>query len=80
MASLSPTEDTEVLPGLLSAAELAAYLGVPVSTLYFWRERGRGPRGFKVGKELRYRATDVADWLEQKATREDAGSEERPSE
>ena len=55
------------LPELLSVRELASYLGVPVSTLYLWRSRGRGPGGFRMGKQLRYRATDVGAWLEQQA-------------
>jgi excisionase family DNA binding protein len=57
--------DTDGLPELLGIPELAAYLGVPVSTLYVWRQRGEGPPGFKVGKRVRYRASDVVAWLEQ---------------
>jgi predicted DNA-binding transcriptional regulator AlpA len=52
------------LPDLLSASELAAYLGVPVSTLYYWRGKGGGPKGFKLGKRVVYRAADVATWLD----------------
>ena len=54
----------DALPEILSVAELAAYLGVPVSTIYFWRGRGEGPPGFKVGRQVRYRADDVSLWLE----------------
>ncbi|MGH8936884.1 MAG: DNA-binding protein [Acidimicrobiia bacterium] len=28
---------------------------MPAATLYQWRYRGEGPRGFRVGKHLRYR-------------------------
>lgn len=53
------------LPDLLSVTELAEYLGVPVSTIHYWRGKELGPLGFKVGKQLRYRAADVAKWLEE---------------
>jgi excisionase family DNA binding protein len=62
MAPDSATED-RALPDLMSIAELADYLGVPVSTVYLWRSRGEGPSGFKIGKRVRYRAADVVKWL-----------------
>lgn len=57
------------LPEILSVTELAAYLNVPVSTIYFWRGRSEGPPGFKVGKRLCFRTDDIALWLEQKRNR-----------
>ena len=54
---------SKALPELLSASDLAEYLGVPVSTIHYWRARRQGPRGFKVGKRLVFRAQDVASWL-----------------
>ncbi len=51
------------LDHLLGAEDLAAYLDVPVTTLYAWRCRGEGPPGFRVGKHLRYRKTDVGEWI-----------------
>jgi len=59
---------TSDLPDLLSAVELAQYLGVPVSTIHFWRGKGKGPPGFKVGKSLRFRAVDVNRWLAERST------------
>ncbi len=49
---------------LLTTAQLAAYLQVPVATIHQWRYRGEGPRGAKVGKHLRWRRADVDAWLE----------------
>ncbi len=49
---------------LLTVKELADYLGVPVATIYAWRCRGEGPPGFRVGKHVRYRWADVAEWIE----------------
>lgn len=51
---------------------LAALLGVPVRTVYAWRHRGEGPRGYKVGRHVRYRVEDVEAWLEDRADREPA--------
>jgi len=54
------------LDRLLSIGELAEYLGVPVATLYAWRYRGEGPPGFRVGRHLRYRWSDVQAWIERR--------------
>ena len=48
---------------LLSARELAEYLGRPLATIYSWSYRGEGPPGIKTGRELRYRESDVERWL-----------------
>ncbi|MCI2422758.1 helix-turn-helix domain-containing protein [Saccharopolyspora sp. K220] len=52
---------------LLSANEVAEYLGVPLRTLYHWRRLDEGPRAYRVGKRLRFRLADVDAWLEQRA-------------
>lgn len=49
---------------LLSPAELADYLGIPVQTIYQWRHRGEGPPGYRVGRHVRYRWTHIVSWLE----------------
>jgi excisionase family DNA binding protein len=48
---------------LLSPSDLAAYLRVPLQTVYGWRCRGGGPRGYRIGKHVRYRQVDVEEWL-----------------
>jgi predicted DNA-binding transcriptional regulator AlpA len=48
---------------LFTPRELSVYLEIPVATLYAWRYRGQGPRCFRVGKHLRYRRSDVTDWI-----------------
>ncbi|MFD7119625.1 helix-turn-helix transcriptional regulator [Streptomyces sp. NPDC059922] len=48
---------------LATPAEVAAYLGVPVKTLYQWKYRGIGPNVHKVGRHLRYRWPEVDAWL-----------------
>ena len=52
------------LDPLLSAHELANYLEIPLATLYAWRYRREGPPGFRVGRHLRYRRSDVDVWIE----------------
>lgn len=59
-----------VRPGLkmLTLQETAELLSVAPATLYAWRHRGLGPRGFRIeGGLVRYRLADVESWLEQQA-------------
>ena len=53
----------ETLDRLLTTQQLADYLGVPVATLYAWRHEGAGPPGFRVGKHVRYRSSDIEQWI-----------------
>ena len=55
----------ESLEPLLTVQELATYLGVPVATIYGWRYRREGPTGFRIGRHLRFRRSDVEDWITQ---------------
>jgi excisionase family DNA binding protein len=52
---------------LMSAEELADFLGVPLNTVYVWNHRRQGPRAHKVGRYLRYRWPEVETWLEAQA-------------
>jgi len=47
----------------LSLPELAARLGVTPQTIYDLRSQGRGPRGVRVGRQLRFRVSEVDAWL-----------------
>jgi len=51
------------LDPVVTLSQLAAQLGVSVQTLYDLRSQGRGPRGFRVGRELRFRVSEVDSWL-----------------
>lgn len=55
---------------LLSVEELAEYLEVPVKTIYTWRHRNKGPKGFRVGKYLRFRWCDVQTWVAERVADE----------
>lgn len=49
---------------LMSVADVADYLGVPVRTIYSWRARSIGPVGIRVGRHIKYRRESVEDFLE----------------
>lgn len=51
----------------LSLEEIADELGVPVRTIYAWRTRSLGPRGYKIGKHIRVKRADLDAWLELQA-------------
>ncbi|WP_139417251.1 helix-turn-helix transcriptional regulator [Agromyces laixinhei] len=52
------------LEPVLTTCELAEYLGVQVQAIYDLRAHGRGPSGIRVGREIRFRVSDVLGWLE----------------
>jgi excisionase family DNA binding protein len=54
---------------LLTVAEVAKWLGISPHTLRYWRHVHRGPLSLSVGGAVRYRASDVEEWLEQGAKR-----------
>lgn len=49
---------------IVSVEEVARRLDIPKTTLYGWRYKNKGPRGHRVGKHLRYRWSDVLEWLD----------------
>jgi excisionase family DNA binding protein len=48
---------------LWTVDDVAAFLGVPVGTLYQWRHRRTGPRAAKLGRHLRYDPAEVRAWV-----------------
>jgi len=58
------------LSEMLTSREVAAYLRVPLSTIYLWHKAGGGPRRIKVGKHVRYLRADLEAWLERHAVSE----------
>jgi excisionase family DNA binding protein len=48
---------------LWTVEETAAFLRVPVATLHKWRHLGKGPRGHRVGKYVRFDAAEVRRWV-----------------
>lgn len=52
------------LDPLLSVDELSEYLGVPVRTIYDWRQTGHGPTGIRIGRHLKFAVSDVLAWID----------------
>jgi excisionase family DNA binding protein len=50
----------------MTVEDLAEYLGLPVATIYKQRSEGTGPPGYRVGKFVRWRRSEVDAWLETK--------------
>ncbi|PBC98949.1 helix-turn-helix protein [Streptomyces sp. Ag82_O1-15] len=49
----------------LTPDDLVELFDLPsVETVYQWRRKRVGPRGFRVGRHLRYDPDDVRTWVE----------------
>jgi excisionase family DNA binding protein len=59
----SPAIDDWGLEPLMDVHELAAYLGIPISTVYDWRVHGKGPTAYRFGKHLKFAISDVRAWI-----------------
>jgi hypothetical protein len=63
-SSAGPSTTTRLpVEALWVPEEVAAFLRVPVRTLYQWRWRGEGPPVRKVGRHLRYDPGEVRAWF-----------------
>ncbi len=54
----SPADDE-----LLTLTEVAAIVRAPIATLRYWRHLGTGPRSFRLGRRVVYRASDLQTWI-----------------
>lgn len=57
--------DNEMNSELMNTAELGQRLSKSPAALANWRYLGLGPKFVKVGKAVRYRVSDVEEWLDQ---------------
>jgi DNA-binding transcriptional MerR regulator len=48
---------------LWGVQDVAGYLGVPIKTLYQWRQQSYGPKSRRVGRYVRYDPDDVINWF-----------------
>jgi hypothetical protein len=67
--TLPPRRTVKALD-LITTEELAAQVHVSPNTVRYWRYIGTGPRGFKAGKRVFYRQSDIEAWLEQQYAKE----------
>jgi excisionase family DNA binding protein len=63
---------------LLTAAELAERLALSTSTVLDWFEAGRLP-GFKLGRVVRFRESEVLEWLEEQRVGPRVEASSRPA-
>ena len=47
----------------LNTQDLAVLLKTTTNAVHILRHRGRGPKGFRRGRNVLYRRTDVEAWL-----------------
>jgi predicted DNA-binding transcriptional regulator AlpA len=47
----------------LAESDAAARLGLKVATLRAWRHQGRGPAFVRLGRAIRYLASDIDEFL-----------------
>lgn len=73
MTEINKVNDRPGHEPLWGVEEVSTYLGVPIRTLYQWRTKNYGPPGERVGRHLRYRASDVVAWFEDLAAERERG-------
>ncbi len=66
--TLSATSFTETIPNdpdaLLTENQAVLLLNLSARTLQSWRLRGGGPKFVKAGRAVRYRRSDLLDWID----------------
>ena len=53
------------IPKMVSPKELSELIGINVHTLANWRQKGQGPRSFRLCGSVKYVLQDVAAWIEE---------------
>ena len=53
----------------ITTAELSEMIGIPESTLRFYRARRIGPRSYKLGRKTVYDLADVREWMRARKAR-----------
>lgn len=61
---MNDNDDRSIDKLLLRPDEVATLLDVPLRTIYRWRSQHDGPRGYRIGRHVRYRVDDIERWLE----------------
>jgi excisionase family DNA binding protein len=47
----------------MTTTELSEYIDMPIATIYAKNSRGEMPPRYRVGKSLRYRLSEVDQWV-----------------
>lgn len=62
-AHLKHTENNSTMD-LVGVEEVASMIGVSPSTVRWWRQTGKGPRSARIGKQVKFKRSEVEAWLE----------------
>ena len=62
--TIADTDTSSGFPKLLTPIDAAEILQVDIQLLNQWRSARRGPRFVKIGRFVRYRATDLEAWID----------------
>jgi predicted DNA-binding transcriptional regulator AlpA len=57
-----------IVEKLLNEHDVARITGLSVASVRRWRLLKQGPRYLKIGAAVRYKAEDIAKWLETRPT------------
>ncbi|OXN00805.1 helix-turn-helix domain-containing protein [Bifidobacterium vansinderenii] len=67
MPTVTPSSDLDAIAAQLdplnSPQQVFNTTGIPTSTLAFWRSEGRGIPFVKMGRVVRYKKSDVLDFI-----------------
>lgn len=61
--TISLTPQPQPADKVLLLDEVAELTRVPAETLRFWRQAGKGPTSYKLGRRVVYNASDVEAWM-----------------
>jgi predicted DNA-binding transcriptional regulator AlpA len=62
---------------LLTIAEAAAMIRTPIATMRYWRYLGTGPRSFRLGRHVWYRASDIDAWIREQRDADESANPPR---
>jgi predicted DNA-binding transcriptional regulator AlpA len=66
---VSDHEIAEMQDQLLTTEQLATVFQINKMTAHRWRYRGKGPAFLSCGKVVRYRRSDVEQWINEEAAK-----------
>ena len=69
-----PNDPPPANDDLLTISEVAAIVRAPIATMRDWRHLGTGPRSFRLGRRVVYRAGDLRALIEAQADASDAAA------
>lgn len=52
---------------MMTTAQVARWLAIPVGTVHRWQRTGDGPPSMRVGKHLRFDPQEVREWMREQA-------------